>query len=32
MHPNENTLHDYVDGSGTALGRATIEQHLAIWW
>src|SRR4051812_45624048 len=29
MHPNENALHDYVDGSGDASERSTIEQHLA---
>jgi anti-sigma factor RsiW len=29
MHPNDNALHDYVDGSGDAFERARIEQHLA---
>src|SRR4051812_10413543 len=29
MHPNENALHDYADGSGDASERASIEQHLA---
>jgi anti-sigma factor RsiW len=29
MHPNDNALHDYVDGAGDAAGRAAIDQHLA---
>ena len=29
MHPNENDLHDYVDGAGDPAERAAIEQHLA---
>ena len=30
MHPNENALHDYVDGTGDASERAALEQHLAM--
>jgi hypothetical protein len=29
MHPNENALHDYVDGTGDPAGRRAIDQHLA---
>jgi len=29
MHPNENALHDYVDGAGSPAERSTIDQHLA---
>jgi anti-sigma factor RsiW len=29
MHPNENELHDYLDGAGETRERSTIEQHLA---
>jgi anti-sigma factor ChrR (cupin superfamily) len=29
MHPNENDLHDYVDGAGEPSERSAIERHLA---
>jgi hypothetical protein len=29
MHPNENVLHDYVDGIDAAAERPALEQHLA---
>jgi anti-sigma factor RsiW len=29
MHPNENALHDYVDGAGEPSERSAIDQHLA---